>query len=396
MAELKTRTWGMLGREYRVFGQGNHYRIIINNILENEKFHSFGRAFKIASLSYDNVDTTLALLDSKEPREYDDPVKGTKWERRYDSEALEEHIALSDEKGDIKAGTSGVIFQASGPDTVIKLVRLPTFDENNNIVLEESDDFASGFVDLFGELALSVNFYQAQLMKELWNKQQKDLDIPEGLPILQDYEEGVITKSIQSALIENELLQDKGLKTEEEKFTVKQVLGDVFPLGAPYAMWEMEYIPLTVENEWGGIGPDEDARWELPMWKLNRATNAEAQSFKEVANYLLDEFNLIVRDARNPGNVGYRLDKSRVEPVFFDLIVAPMPGSIELMDDDGADAKMWDVIFGRGLAADHAYQSYLESIRHCYHKTGPRCRDGMTYAEWRHQFSAFDKQKPNW
>jgi len=364
--KLRTLTFGMPGRDYRVFGLGEHWRLMVNNILDQDNFMRFTDAMRIARESY--------LLD----------ILG---ERVFDAE---EDIADYD---NITAGTNGIIFRAAGKDNVMKMVALPSFDENNDIANLQAGDEGR---DLYGEMALAVNYYQAQMMEALWKRQQEGKSIPKGLPILKDFRRGNVTPDMIESFRNNKQLQEKGFRTPEYDIELDELIMDIFPVGEPYAMWEMEYIPLTVENEWGGIGPNEEARWELPMWKLNRATNAEYKSFKEVANFLLDEYGLIVRDARNPGNVGYRELDGSVEPIFFDLIVAPVPGSPALQDYEGKESKLWNIIFGKGSAADHAYESYLQSVRHCYDKTGPRCRDGMTYADWRHQYSAFDKEVKKW
>ena len=366
MDKLRTLSFGMAGRDYRVYGLGDHWRIMINNVLDSDKFSRFRDAYRVAKANYD--------IDTLEDRVFRD---------------AEEDISTYD---NIRAGTNGMIFQAAGDNNITKMVKLPQFDADNNMIFDDDNSWR----DLYGEMALAVNFYQALMMKKLWERQKEGKATPAGLPILKDYREGIVNEQMVQAFKNNEQLRKDGVQTPEDDLDLDDVITEVFPLGSPYAMWEMEYIPLTVDNEWGGIGPDEDARWELPMWKLNRATNAEYKSFKEVANFLLDEYGFIVRDARNPGNVGYRELKGHVEPVFFDLIVAPAPGSAALMDYEGADAKMWEVIFGKGRVADHAYESYLQSVRHCYDKTGPRCRDGMTYADWRHQYSAFDKEIQRW
>ncbi len=75
--KLRTLSFGMVGREYRVYGLGDHWRIMVNNVLDSDKFSRFRDAYRIAKDSYD-----IDRLEDRVFRDAEEDTSGKIWHGR--------------------------------------------------------------------------------------------------------------------------------------------------------------------------------------------------------------------------------------------------------------------------------------------------------------------------
>ncbi len=242
----------------------------------------------------------------------------------------------------IGKGESGYVFDVVGqPDQVIKIVQIRPGDEAGNPrPFREAFPRSSVRSKKIARNELQANLF-ARLVKVKFNSH---------LPFIYDF-------GIQSG--GNELQQDiydsyknYGWSAQDWNDMLTEFSGD-----SRVAWWVMEKIPYMIYNNWGGNMPEKPtAGWSSREYQ--KYYPKEQSAYEDLTHELLGEASIILRDTKNPANMGYREDGT---PVWFDPTVSTWPISRNMRNSSRLlDREKYD-LFADAFGVDQISR-YSKSI----------------------------------
>jgi len=212
-------------------------------------------------------------------------------------------------------GESGYVFEVDGePEKVLKIVQIRPAD-------------AAGRIRPFRETfprptarsrKVARNELQANLFARLVN-----LRFNPHLPHIYDFGIQSAGTELQEQILSS--YQNYGWDNSAMRAMMREYTAD-----NRVAWWVMERIPFMVYNDWGG----QMEVLPVPGWtSKNYAQHYPAQqaAYEDLTHDLLSEASVILRDTKNPANMGYRKDGT---PVWFDPTVSTWPITRAMKDSN--------------------------------------------------------------
>jgi len=243
----------------------------------------------------------------------------------------------------IGKGESGYVFDVEGrPDQVIKIVEIRPGDELGNPL---------PFRKVFPRSSLrskkiARNELQANLFARLVN-----VDFNSYLPKIYDFGIQQGGQDLHSKIYES--YQNYDWDAADWNSMVTEFGGS-----NRVAWWVMEKIPYMVYNNWGGNLPEKP----IPGWSSREYSHyypKEQAAYEDLTHELLSEASIIMRDTKNPANMGYREDGT---PVWFDPTVSTWPISRNMRDSNRLlDREKYD-LFADAFGVDQISR-YQKSIQ---------------------------------
>ncbi|MHA1290693.1 MAG: hypothetical protein ACTSPB_25190 [Candidatus Thorarchaeota archaeon] len=240
-------------------------------------------------------------------------------------------------------GESGYVFEIEGqPDQVLKLVQIRPGDEFGN-----PRPFRETFPrPTARSRKIARNELQANLFARLVN-----VNFNNHLPMIYDF--GLMRggSDLQSQIYDS--YQKYGWETSAWNAMLREFSGD-----NRAAWWVMERIPYMVYNNWGGNMPETP----IPGWTsrdYEKFYPKEQAAYEDLTHELLSEASVILRDTKNPANMGYREDGTAV---WFDPTVSTWPITRDMRDSNRLlDREKYD-LFADAFGVDqiNRYQQAID------------------------------------